>query len=393
MQPEKFAMRYVITPYNEGGQVAKPEITLDENSSENLLSITSATSGAKIYYTLLDSDKPSMDYINVPTENSTEYTTPVSMEGGKKFIVRAVAKKDGMADSPVSTAVIEPKLPVTLHFYENAKSDKSFDLPIRSGTEFTAPDYPDTFSVPEGKVFDYWMTQYGGTFKPGEKVNLVHNESEMNVYANYVFPAPVIPESCTFSESKTVEISVPDGYYNQEGLRLEILYSTETNDYYRAKKYEEPLTITEDTTVYAWISFLEDNRWEYSKAAEAVYKKEVPGGNTSGDDPSGDNPSGDDPSGDNPSGDDPSGDNPSGDDPSGDNPSGDDPSGDNPAEGGSAVINDTNTPLAETATGAAMNFSDVKDTDWFYEAVKTVFEKGLITGTSDTAFSPNLAVT
>ncbi len=67
--------------------------------------------------------------------------------------------------------------------------------------------------------------------------------------------------------------------------------------------------------------------------------------------------------------------------------------------GGVEIITDPTTPLNETTTTSAvtnekvMNFTDVKATDWFYNAVKTVFEKGILTGTSDTEFSPNLSVT
>ena len=34
-------------------------------------------------------------------------------------------------------------------------------------------------------------------------------------------------------------------------------------------------------------------------------------------------------------------------------------------------------------------FNDVKVTSWFYDEVKYVYENGLMTGTSDTTFSPN----
>jgi hypothetical protein len=40
-----------------------------------------------------------------------------------------------------------------------------------------------------------------------------------------------------------------------------------------------------------------------------------------------------------------------------------------------------------------MNFTDVKETDWFYESVKDVFNKGIMVGTSETEFSPNKFVT
>ena len=42
---------------------------------------------------------------------------------------------------------------------------------------------------------------------------------------------------------------------------------------------------------------------------------------------------------------------------------------------------------------ADRSFTDVKTTDWFYDDVKYVYETGLMTGTSDTAFSPDAPVT
>ncbi len=40
-------------------------------------------------------------------------------------------------------------------------------------------------------------------------------------------------------------------------------------------------------------------------------------------------------------------------------------------------------------TGAGNPFTDVKETDWFYEDVLFVYENGIMLGTSDTTFSPN----
>lgn len=41
----------------------------------------------------------------------------------------------------------------------------------------------------------------------------------------------------------------------------------------------------------------------------------------------------------------------------------------------------------------ASDFTDVKPTDWYYEAVDYATDKGLFNGTSPTTFSPNAAVT
>lgn len=40
-----------------------------------------------------------------------------------------------------------------------------------------------------------------------------------------------------------------------------------------------------------------------------------------------------------------------------------------------------------------MNFTDIKESDWFYQAVKFALEKGLFKGTSETSFSPNESMT
>lgn len=42
----------------------------------------------------------------------------------------------------------------------------------------------------------------------------------------------------------------------------------------------------------------------------------------------------------------------------------------------------------EEDTGTSMNFTDVSSTDWFYTAVEFAFSEEMITGTSDTTFSP-----
>ena len=47
----------------------------------------------------------------------------------------------------------------------------------------------------------------------------------------------------------------------------------------------------------------------------------------------------------------------------------------------------------ESHAAVEMSFSDVGAEDWFYSAVEYVFAQGLMTGTSDTAFSPNLTTT
>jgi len=50
-------------------------------------------------------------------------------------------------------------------------------------------------------------------------------------------------------------------------------------------------------------------------------------------------------------------------------------------------------PSAALAAGEALPFTDVKASDWYADAVKYVYEKGMMTGTSETAFSPGKATT
>lgn len=50
-------------------------------------------------------------------------------------------------------------------------------------------------------------------------------------------------------------------------------------------------------------------------------------------------------------------------------------------------------PTAALATETNMPFTDVKSADWFYDAVQYSWEKGMMTGTGDTTFSPNATTT
>ncbi len=40
-----------------------------------------------------------------------------------------------------------------------------------------------------------------------------------------------------------------------------------------------------------------------------------------------------------------------------------------------------------------MPFTDVAGTDWFYNAVKAVYDEGIMNGVSDTEFAPNMPLT
>ena len=66
------------------------------------------------------------------------------------------------------------------------------------------------------------------------------------------------------------------------------------------------------------------------------------------------------------------------------------------SSGGTTTLNpnQSNETNAETQnTPSNMSFSDVKESDWYYSYVKTVYEQGLIKGISDTEFAPNEKLT
>ncbi len=48
---------------------------------------------------------------------------------------------------------------------------------------------------------------------------------------------------------------------------------------------------------------------------------------------------------------------------------------------------------ASAAAEKAMNFSDVKESDWFYSFVKELYNKGVVAGTTATTFAPNANLT
>ena len=56
-----------------------------------------------------------------------------------------------------------------------------------------------------------------------------------------------------------------------------------------------------------------------------------------------------------------------------------------------AIVIDDHSHAAEAPS--ALPFTDVNDDDWFYDVVRYVYEQGLMTGTSDTEFSPDLTTT
>lgn len=56
-----------------------------------------------------------------------------------------------------------------------------------------------------------------------------------------------------------------------------------------------------------------------------------------------------------------------------------------------AIVIDDHSHAAEEP--ANLPFTDVNDNDWFSDVVRYVYDKGLMTGTSDTEFSPNLTTT
>ena len=61
--------------------------------------------------------------------------------------------------------------------------------------------------------------------------------------------------------------------------------------------------------------------------------------------------------------------------------------------GSSSKIESPNKPKTEPAKADASKFRDVSSSDWYFDAVQYVLEKGLMNGTSDWTFAPNDATT
>ena len=88
-------------------KVATPSI---QNTEESVISITSATNGAKIYYTT-DGSVPT-------TTSSTEYTGPVTITASS-VTIKAIAVKDGMINSAVSTESFAFSCPTPTITFDN----------------------------------------------------------------------------------------------------------------------------------------------------------------------------------------------------------------------------------------------------------------------------------
>lgn len=83
--------------------VASPSITVSNNS----VSITCATEGASIYYTIDNS---------TPTSSSTKYSSPIILNEGDSYTIKAIAIKQGYNDSEVvqkSVEYVSPGLTAT----------------------------------------------------------------------------------------------------------------------------------------------------------------------------------------------------------------------------------------------------------------------------------------
>lgn len=88
-------------------KVATPSI---QNTEASVISITSATNGAKIYYTT-DGSVPT-------TTSSTEYTEPVTITASS-VTIKAIAVKDGMINSAVSTESFAFSCPTPTITFDN----------------------------------------------------------------------------------------------------------------------------------------------------------------------------------------------------------------------------------------------------------------------------------
>ena len=134
--------------------VATPEFSVESGAvdSGTEVTITCATDGAKIYYTTDGSE---------PTASSTEYADAISVTTA--VTLKAIAVKDGMNDSAVSSAsytIYTPKYSVG-------------DFVLKSGTILSKDKTPEKDTVAAVIVRADTLT------KPALGVGIVHSESKL----------------------------------------------------------------------------------------------------------------------------------------------------------------------------------------------------------------------
>ncbi|MDE5570862.1 MAG: chitobiase/beta-hexosaminidase C-terminal domain-containing protein, partial [Prevotella sp.] len=216
----------VVTYEVDWFKVEKPTFSLNEN----ILTITSETEGASIYYTLGAESVPS-------ATRGTLYTAPVELKGNN--VVKAIAVKDGYKDSEIATYNVD---------------ELNVEKPVFSLNENTLTITSDT------KGASIYYTVDGKTTPSASKGTLYTAPIELK--GNCMVKAIAVKNGYEDSEVVTYEVDwfkVEKPIFSQNGNTLTITSETEGASIYYTLGAESVPSATNGTLYTAPIE-LQDNR-------------------------------------------------------------------------------------------------------------------------------------
>ena len=183
-------------------KVATP--TIQDNGS-HAISITSATAGATIYYTIDGSD---------PTTSSTPYTGPSEELSGKN--IRAIAVKNGMINSDIGSGSISIKCATPVISFNNATLEVTITCETEGSTIYYTTDGTTTPTASS--------TPYNGPFSVTSpttvKAIATHATKESSTVAELVISqvaTPTIQDNGSNAISITSATSGATIYYTTDG--------------------------------------------------------------------------------------------------------------------------------------------------------------------------------
>ena len=199
------------------GKVATP--TIQQETGTHNVSITTATPGATIYYTIDGT---------TPTTSSTLYTGASEELGGKP--IKAIAVKDNMINSDIGEGEIDIRCATPVISFNNITSTVS----ITCGTEGSTIHYTTDNSEPTTTSTAYTVP-FSVTSPTTVKAIATHGDLDPSVVAELVIPqvaTPTIQNNGSNAVSITTETVGATIYYTTDG----------SNPTTSSTKYTVPLT-------------------------------------------------------------------------------------------------------------------------------------------------------
>ena len=222
----------VMPPVSGKQTVATPAFSVASGAvdSGTEVTITCATDGAEIYYTTDGSE---------PTESSTEYTAAISIT--EAVTLKAIAVKDGMNDSAVSSASYTIKGTVSTPAFSVASGA------VNSGTSVTiscATDGAEIYYTTNGSEPTASSTEYTGAISITEAVTLKAIAVKDGMNGSAVSSASYTIKGTV----STPEFSVASGAVDS-GTSVTITCSTDGAKIYYTKDGTEPTASSTEYTV------------------------------------------------------------------------------------------------------------------------------------------------